>query len=102
MFCTFTFYILFSLLLTRKKAHEKVVDSDRMSLLQFVLIYANLGLTVLIADFTRGGFGTGTVIDQAGTVWNRSAVGGSLSLIVIFGMFVLVFLALINLFRTKV
>jgi uncharacterized membrane protein len=102
MFCTFTFYILFSLLLTRKRAHERVVDSDRMSLLQFVLIYANLGLTVLIADFTRGGFGTGTVIDQAGTVWNRSAVGGSLSLIVIFGMFVLVFLALINLFRTKV
>ena len=101
MFCTFTFYILFSFLLRQKKESEKMVNSDRLSLLQFVLIYANLGLTVLVANFTRGGFGSGTVIDQAGIVWNRGAMGGTLSLVAIFGMFVLVFMAFINLCRAN-
>ncbi|MFH0727079.1 MAG: carotenoid biosynthesis protein [Pseudomonadota bacterium] len=97
-FCTFTFYLTFSLILLRKKSQEAFVKSDRLSVLQFILIYGNLGITVFVAKLI-GYFGPGVVIDPAGTSWNRGDLGGAMLLFVVFGMFVLVFLALINLFR---
>lgn len=97
-FCTFTFYLTFSLILLRKKSQEEFVKSNRLSVLQFILIYGNLGITVFVAKLI-GYFGPGVVIDQAGTSWNRGDLGGAMLLFVVFGMFVLVFLALINLFR---
>lgn len=96
-FCTFTFYLAFSLYLRATDAPVQAEAHERISLFQFVLLYLNLGLGVVLQYVLQPG-GSATVTDQAGTVWNVADLQGSALLWVVFGMLVLAGLAGTRLF----
>lgn len=96
-FCTFTFYIVFSLFL--RSSPRTVNQRDgKVSILQFILIYANLGVTVVVNYFFDL-LGNGEVVDQSGRSWALADISGSSLLWAVFGMFVLALLAIVYLYR---
>ena len=96
-FCTFTFYLVFSFYLKKNSSLIKQ-ESSKTPLFQLILIYINLGMTVVIGNILKL-TGTGTVADATGTVWNVTDIGESSLLWAVFGMFVLAFIAIVNLYR---
>lgn len=96
-FCTFSFYVVFALFLNRNAALVKK-ETSKIPILQFILIYANLGMTVVITALLRIA-GTGEVRDAIDAIWKIDDMIGSQLLWAVFGMFALVFLAAVNLYR---
>ena len=95
-FCTLSFYIPFGLYLHKNPTLVK--KEAKTNLLQFIIVYICLGMTVVVANV----FGldmTGQATDKAGTAWNLADLGGSAMLWAVFGMFTLAFLAIVNLYR---
>ncbi|HBX79522.1 MAG: carotenoid biosynthesis protein [Propionibacteriaceae bacterium] len=96
-FCTFTFYAVFALYLRRNPGSVRP-ETNKVPLLQFVLLYLSLGSVTVVASLT-GTYATGTATDTAGTVWQLSDMIGSSLLWVVFGMVPLALFSIVNLYR---
>lgn len=95
-FCTFSFYLPFALFL--KKNPTLVQKEKKTSMLQFIIIYICMGMTVVVANVCKMNV-VGEIADKTGTVWQKADLAGSTLLWAIFGMFTLAFLAIVNLYR---